>query len=190
MAEVLRSQLGKFPRFQELMKSHASSEVHVTSFKCRVFTTSAGPNWLLTGEAASMVDPMTSNGVTAALRHGAEAARLIMEARGRDQLSGLNRKTYGARILQMAKFFNQGIERVIYEPVIRNRIGLGTAGAAYTSPAWSMNVVYARLKPWGLISTFILGSMLAFFRLWASAYYRYCLQQEPLVRPKECRLRG
>lgn len=71
----------------------------------------------------------------------------------------------GSRIVQTAKFFNEGIERIIYEPVVRNRIGLATAGTVYTSPAWSMNVVYARLGPAGLFSTFVLDTLLVFFGL-------------------------
>ena len=74
----------------------------------------------------------------------------------------------------MAKFFNEGIEKMVYEPQVRNRISLATAGEAYTSPAWSMNVVYARLSPPGLIATFILWAMLGFFRISATVCYWYC----------------
>ncbi len=45
---------------------------------------------------------------------------------------------------------------------------MGHSGTVYTSPAWSMNVVYARLKPNGILSTFLIGSVLGFFR--ASAW--------------------
>ncbi len=58
----------------------------MTSFRCRVYLESAGPNWLIAGEAASLVDPMTSNGVTAALRHAAEAAALVLKFRTRGEL--------------------------------------------------------------------------------------------------------
>jgi hypothetical protein len=52
----------------------------------------------------------------------------------------------------MAKFFNSGIEKIVYEPPVRNRIGVGRSGTVYTSPAWSMNVVYARLRPREILS--------------------------------------
>jgi hypothetical protein len=71
----------------------------------------------------------------------------------------------------MAKFFNSGIEKIVYEPPVRNRIGLQKAGEVYTSPAWSMNVVYARLKPGGMFSTLLLNSMLGVFRLSAWVFY-------------------
>jgi hypothetical protein len=139
----------------------------------------AGPNWLIAGEAAAMVDPITSNGVTAALRHAAEASALILKYRKRGKLPLRARLCYSSRILQMAKFFNGGIENIVYEPPVRNRIGIGTAGTVYTSPAWSMNVVYARMKPRGMISTFILGLFLGAFRLSAWIFYRICRQWKP-----------
>jgi flavin-dependent dehydrogenase len=179
--DVFRQQLMKFPRFESLLQTGALGAVNVTSFRCRVHLESAGPNWLIAGEAASLVDPMTSNGVTAALRHASEAAALILKFWGRGELPLRARKAYSNRILQTGKFFNEGIEQVIYEPAVRNRIGLSSAGTVYTSPAWSMNVVYARLSPTGLFSTFLLGAMLGFFRVSASILYRWCSRQEPSI---------
>jgi menaquinone-9 beta-reductase len=166
--DVFREQLAKFPHFDALLKQGALSEVNVTSFRCRVYTECAGRNWLIAGEAASLIDPMTANGVTAALRHAAEAAALILKFQSRGELPWRARRPYSNRIVQTARFFNEGIEKIIYQPTVRNRIGLPSAGAVYTSPAWSMNVVYARLKPAGLVSTFFLGVMLGFFRISAS----------------------
>ena len=172
---IFRQQLMKFPRFEPLLQQGPLEDLNVTSFQCRVYLDSAGPNWLIAGEAASLVDPMTSNGVTAALRHAAEAAALIVKFRARGELPRRLRKAYSSRILQTAKFFNEGIEKIVYEPVVRNRIGLSLAGTFYTSPAWSMNVVYARVQPDGMLSTFFLGTILKFFRISASILYRYCL---------------
>jgi menaquinone-9 beta-reductase len=172
--DIFRQQLMKFSRFEPLVQQGAIGQVNVTSFRCRVHLDSAGPNWLIAGEAASLVDPMTSNGVTAALRHAAEAAALILRFRARGELPLRARRAYSSRILQTARFFNEGIEKIVYEPVVRNRIGLPAAGAVYTSPAWSMNVVYARMHPDGILSTFLLGAMLGFFRISASILYRCC----------------
>jgi menaquinone-9 beta-reductase len=169
--EVFQQELAKFPRFEGLMRAGAIGGINVTSFKCRVYTRTAGPNWLICGEAASMVDPITSNGVTAALRHAAEASSLILKYRTKGKLPLRIRICYSSRILQMAKFFNGGIEKIVYEPPVRNRIGLQKAGAVYTSPAWSMNVVYARLKPGGIFSTLLLNSMLGIFRVSAWVFY-------------------
>lgn len=128
-----------------------------------------------------MVDPITANGVTAALRHAAEASALILKYRRSGRLPLPARFAYSSRILQMAKFFNDGIEKIVYQPPVRNRIGMGSSGTVYTSPAWSMNVVYARLKPEGVWSTFLLGSILWLFRASASVFYQLCKWRTPAV---------
>jgi menaquinone-9 beta-reductase len=184
--KIFRQKLMRFSRFEPLLGEGAIGAINVTSFRCRVYLESAGPNWLIAGEAASLVDPMTSNGVTAALRHAAEAAALILKFRARRDLPLGARKAYSSRILQTAKFFNEGIEKIVYEPMVRNCIGLSTAGTVYTSPAWSMNVVYARLNPAGMLSTFLLGAMLVFFRISASILYWCCGLLKPSVAKGEC----
>lgn len=171
--KIFQAGVTRYPHFEELMQTGASAPISVTSFRCRAFSRLAGPNWFIAGEAAAMVDPMTSNGVTAALRHADEASRLILKHRKRGKVSRIAGFCYSSRILQMAKFFNSGIEKTIYETPVRNRIGVGTAGRVYTSPAWSMNVVYARLKPNGIVSTSVLNLLLGFFR--ASAWILHSL---------------
>jgi menaquinone-9 beta-reductase len=177
--EIFRQQLAKFSRFETLLEKDGPAPVNVTSFTCRAYKNVAGPNWLIAGEAASMVDPMTSNGVTAALRHAAEASALILKFRKRGKLSKSARIAYNSRILQFARFFNGGIEKIVYEPPVRNRIGLPRSGTIYTSPAWSMNVVYARLNPKGLFSTFLFGSSLGVFRLSNWILHQVCSRLRP-----------
>jgi flavin-dependent dehydrogenase len=177
--EIFRQQLMKFPRFEPLLQANPQSALNVTSYRSRAHARVAGPNWLIAGEAASMVDPITANGVTAALRHAAEASRLILKYQRRGRLPRLASACYSSRILQMAKFFNSGIENIVYQPPVRNRIGVGTSGTVYTSPAWSMNVVYARLKPDGIASTLLLGLMLGFFRASAWMFYQVCKRLPP-----------
>jgi flavin-dependent dehydrogenase len=172
--EIFRQHLMKFPRFASAVEAGALSNLNVTSFRCRAHSGVAGPNWLIAGEAASMVDPMTANGVTAALRQASEAASLILKYRKRGSLPLRARTCYSRRVLQLAKFFNGGIEKILYEPHVRNRIGLIAAGTVYTSPAWTMNLVYARLKPVGMFSTFLFNSLLAVFRASAWVFYQAC----------------
>jgi menaquinone-9 beta-reductase len=126
------------------------------------------------GEAASMVDPITSNGVTAALRHAQEASALILKYRKRARLPFVARFCYSCRVSQMAKFFNMGIEKIVYETPVRNRIGIRHAGTVYISPAWGMNVVYARLKPSGIFSTTLLSLSLGFFRASTWLLHQFC----------------
>lgn len=173
--EIYRLELAKFPRFQSLLRAAPIGQLNVTSFKCRVHLGVAGPNWLMCGEAASMVDPITSNGVTAALRHAAEASSLILKYRSQRRIPLPARLCYSSRILQTAKFFNGGIEKIVYEPPVRNRIGLQRSVTVYTDPAWSMNAVYARLKPFGAIKTLLLNSILGAFRICAWLFYKFSL---------------
>lgn len=173
-SEIFRQQLLKFPRFEPLLQAGAIDAIHVTSFAARVHIGVAGPNWLIAGEAASMVEPITANGVTAALRHAAEASELILRHRQRGRLPFIARTLYGNRIVQMAKFFNSGIERIVFEPPVRNRIGVRNSGTVYTAVAWSMNLVYARLKPRGVIATTVFGMCLGFFRAAAWIFYQLC----------------
>ncbi len=69
--KIFLQQLTKFPRFEELLREAPLDELSVTSFRSRAYARVAGTNWLIAGEAASIVDPITANGVTAALRHAA-----------------------------------------------------------------------------------------------------------------------
>ncbi|MFZ1006187.1 MAG: NAD(P)/FAD-dependent oxidoreductase [Candidatus Sulfotelmatobacter sp.] len=172
--EIFEEQLKKHPHFEPMLTGGPIGPLNVTSFRCRAHAGVAGPNWLIAGEAASMVDPITANGVTAALRHAAEAASLILKFRKRGEVPALSRALYSSRILQLAKFFNSGIERIVYEPSVRNRIGLRDAGIVYTSPAWTMNLVYNRLRPRGVISTFLFTAVIGFFRCGAWAFYQFC----------------
>jgi flavin-dependent dehydrogenase len=172
--EIFREQLKKHPHFDSMLAAGPIGPLNVTSFRCRAHKGVAGPNWLIAGEAASMVDPITANGVTAALRHATEAASLILKFRQRGEVPALSRALYSSRILQFAKFFNSGIERIVYEPCVRNHIGVQQAGTVYTSPAWTMNLVYNRLRPQGIVSTFLFNSVIVFFRCSAWAFYQFC----------------
>ena len=172
--DIFREQLAKYPRFDALLQTGPLEACSVASFQSRVYDRVAGPNWFIAGEAASMVDPITANGVTAALRHAAEASALILKYRTRHRLPLRATGSYSRRIMHMAKFFNMGIEKIVYEPAVRNRIGVRRSGTVYTSPAWSMNVVYARLNPMGILSTFLLGSVLWFFRASAWVFAEWC----------------
>jgi|HubBroStandDraft_4_1064222.scaffolds.fasta_scaffold02539_6 flavin-dependent dehydrogenase len=172
--EIFQEQLKKHPHFEPMLTAEPIGPMNVTSFQCRVHVGVAGPNWLIAGEAGSMVDPITANGVTAALRHAEEAASLILKFRKRGEVPALSRVLYSSRILQLAKFFNSGIERIVYEPSVRNHIGVQRAGTVYTSPAWTMNLVYSRFRPRGAVSTFLFNSVIGLFRCSAWAAHQFC----------------
>ena len=86
---------------------------------------------------------------------------------------------YSRRILDLAMFFNHGIERVIYESPIRNRIGVLKAGDVYTVPAWSLNSIYSRFRPHGVLKTLLFCSLLDLSRLGKFLLYSFCKWQQP-----------
>jgi hypothetical protein len=174
--DIFEAQLRRFPDLQGLVHDPAKAPPRTTSFRCRVFARTAGPNWLVAGEAAAMVDPMTSNGVTAALRHAAEASRLIIQYRNRTSIPRLPAAMYSQRVLSLARFFNSGIENVLYDWPVRNLIGPFNAGDVYTIPAWSINVVYSRLRPRGFVKTTLFRLLLASLRYSLSAFHWFCRQ--------------
>jgi hypothetical protein len=125
-----------------------------------------------------MVDPMTSNGVTAALRHGSEAAALIIKYRHRNRIPWIAGALYSRRVQDVAHFFNCGIEKVVYDGPIRNVIGVKTAGDVYTIPAWSLNNVYARISPRGVVSSLFVCLLFGAFRIAASVLYIFCRYEQ------------
>ncbi|HXM17037.1 MAG TPA: hypothetical protein VN933_17460, partial [Candidatus Eremiobacteraceae bacterium] len=106
----------------------------------------------------------------------------ILKYRERGKLPWLARFSYSARVVYMAKFFNGGIEKLVYEPAVRNHIGLRHAGTVYISPAWTMNLVYARTRPRGIFSTVLFGLSLLFFR---AATWVVCQVCKLLPKPAE-----
>jgi menaquinone-9 beta-reductase len=177
--EIFEAQLKRFPDLQGLVHDPAKAPPATTSFRCRVFASTAGPNWLVIGEAAAMVDPMTSNGVTAALRHAAEASSLIIRYRNRKSIPRLPAAMYSQRVLSLGRFFNSAIENVLYDWPIRNRIGAFNAGDVYTIPAWSINVIYSRLRPQGFVSTTLFRLLLASLRYSLCAVHWFCKRSGP-----------
>lgn len=177
--EIFREQLSHFPRFVSLLDASPTISPLVRSFQCRVCHGVTGPNWLIVGESAAMVDPMTANGVTAALRHAAEAADLIVGSRLSPRLHTIGAALYNRRVVDIARFFNCGIEKVIYDGPIRNRIGVLSAGDVYTIPAFSLNSLYSRLRPRGFLATLLFGSVLSLFRAMAAIYYAWCSRLKP-----------
>jgi flavin-dependent dehydrogenase len=177
--DIFKEKLAQYPRFDHLLNAQCEISACVRSFRCRVHDRVSGPNWVIAGEAAAMVDPMTANGVTAALRHAAEASDLIIRARHRTSLPVLARAMYNRRVADVGRFFNCGIEKVLYEGPIRDRVGPLTAGDVYTVPAWTLNLVYSRLRPRGVVFTLLYGFLLGLFRASANLYDRYCKRRKP-----------
>ena len=169
--EIFTSQLKTFNRFDEMVSKGQPEHLAATSFLCRTFKTVCGENWIIIGEAASQSDPITGNGVTAALRHAAEASALVCRYRTRGKIPVLARAAYNLRVLEMGRFFNSLIEKIVYEPALRAKIGIFWSGRIYTVPAWLGNLLYSRIRPKRLLGTAAFCSGLACLRLIAWACF-------------------
>jgi flavin-dependent dehydrogenase len=169
-SELFLRQLAKISRFQSLVQRGLPEQPTVTSFQSRPFLGVCGKNWIIIGEAASQSDPITGNGVTAALRHANEASELILRYERGKTIPLLARLAYNMRVVAMGRFFNSLIEKIYYEPSLRARLGLFGAGRAYTIPAWLANLAYSRMRPRRLAGTVAFCFVLAGLRLlgWAS----------------------
>ena len=162
--DLLWKQMQKFARLSTLAKDAPPERVAVTSFLCRTYMGVCGPNWIIIGEAASQSDPITGNGVTAALRNAEEASALICRYRHRKIIPVLARTAYNLRVSGIGRYFNSLIEKLFYQPPLRARLGLFGTARAYTVPAWLTNLLYSRVRPRRLFGTVIFCSALVTIR--------------------------
>jgi hypothetical protein len=121
--------------------------LHALSYRSYVYDQACGPNWLIMGEAATLVDPLTANGVTAALRHASEGARFINESWKRGQFTSRQRKVYTTNLKQMGHVFNHSIETTVYDWPIRWGMGMKQSIYVYTNFSYFANALYSRLNP-------------------------------------------
>ncbi len=126
-------------------------EVESTSFQPYVTATVCGPNWLMVGEAASMPDPLTGNGVTSGMRHARHAVDAILAAGAGDQIDERRRRTYSRHVSRLGHAFNAHIENAVYRPHLRWGLGLQAATYVYTFFAFFMNALHARFDPRGIV---------------------------------------
>jgi menaquinone-9 beta-reductase len=171
---IFAEALGRIPRLAAQLPAAHRSVPHVVSYRCRVHARVTGPNWIAMGESACMVDPMTSNGVTAALRHAHEAADLLIRAGRCATLPRMASALYARRAVDLAQFFNCGIERIVYDWPVRERIGPLRAARVYTVPAWLFNLFYTRIEPRGLVLTCAFTAVLGLLRSAAAVAHWLC----------------
>jgi flavin-dependent dehydrogenase len=182
--EIFEQRLRQFPSLCHLPEQAGARQPRVVSFRCRVHDHFAGPNWVVMGEAAAMIDPMTSNGVTAALRQAREGAELIRRGRERGRIPRLAAMAYTCRFTALARLFNSGIERIMYAAPVRSRAGALAAGDLYTVPAWLMNLLYTRMAPRSLPASCAFALMAGALRGAAAAVEWSCGLGGP-ARPAE-----
>jgi menaquinone-9 beta-reductase len=145
--EIFWEEMAKYSALTEIVTDKREDEILRCSYQCYVSRTVSGPNWLLMGEAASVPDPLTGNGVTAAFRHAEEAFELIEASRGRTSFPLWKRRAYDARVRAMGYAFNHSIEMMLYEPSVRRGLGTFAAQTIYTAFGYPVNALYTRTRP-------------------------------------------
>jgi len=173
-ADILAMQMHRFDHLRAIVQQDPPERVASTSFLCRTYKGVCGPNWIVMGEAASQSDPITGNGVTAALRHAAEGSALIRRYEDRGTIPVLDRTAYNMRVSGMGRYFNSLIEKFYYLSPIRVRLGLFGTAEAYTVPAWLTNLIYSRTRPRRLLGTLIFCSALFSIRGAAWCLFQIC----------------
>lgn len=169
MAQILAAELARFPRYADLDPG-TLGEVRARSYRPYVSDRVAGPNWLMTGEAAAMIDPLTSIGVTAALRNASEATSIIATANDRRFRVDRALTTYDRRVRGLGNLYNSAIESLIYQPQVRRAFGLRVAGLAYVLVGYGTNTLYSRLRPTTPGKTAVLAALGSACRLWMRAW--------------------
>ena len=145
--DILWEHLAKYPPLAALTADKEEREILRCSYQSYVSASVTGPNWLMMGEAASVPDPLTGNGVTAAFRHAEEACEIIQASQGRASFSRRHRRAYDARVRGMGCAFNHAIERMLYEAPVRRGLGTMAAQGIYTAFGYPINAIYTRMRP-------------------------------------------
>jgi flavin-dependent dehydrogenase len=171
--QIYVRQCREFAHLRQVIDSSDGPKVSTTSFLCRTYQGVCGANWIIIGEAASQSDPITGNGVTAALRHAEESVTLVHKYRKRGAIPHFARSLYNRRAVAAGRYFNSLIEKIFYQPILRDRLGLFGSARLYTVPAWLMNLIYARLRPRrSMLRTMAITWLMDFVRLMVSAAFR------------------
>ena len=167
---ILRGELSRYRRFDALLASAPALRIESTSFQPYVTARVSGTNWLMVGEAASMPDPLTGNGVTSGIRHARHAVDAILASGSRDALSASKQRAYARHVFRLGHSFNAHIERAIYGPTIRHGLGLQAATYIYTSFAFFMNALHARFDPRGTAGMAVFAMLFAAARSWIAGW--------------------
>jgi len=161
---VFHRVLDRFPR---LDSTHLTGPVCTRAYWPYVSDRVAGVNWVMVGEAAALVDPLSSIGVTAAMRHGTEAAEIITAGRQGTRSTRRLLAGYDWRTRQVANLYNDAVFSLLYRPQLRQRLGMKQAGLSYVICGYLTNSVYTRLTPatsGGRNATF--RAVITLFRAW------------------------
>ena len=164
--DIYRDRIGAVPALGRLAADSADVPLSATTYTPYRHRRCVGPNWLLVGDACAMVDPLTSNGVTAALRHADQGARLIADALDDRRLRRRRSWAFEATAPATIETLDLAMETFLYRPTIRRRLGLRSAVTLYAATGVVTNALYTKLDPVTLPRALAAATMLAASRAW------------------------
>jgi flavin-dependent dehydrogenase len=168
-ARVLADSLAQFPALRSIAVGRLGP-VRSRRYRPYVSDRVVGDNWLMIGEAAAFVDPLASIGVTSAIRHGSEAARLIMQYPDASEQAHRRLAAYDRRVRDVAGLYNLAVEELLYDRTLRQRLGMRWASRSYVPLGYLTTSTYTRLNPTTPRRFAALGVVLAFFRAWVHTW--------------------
>lgn len=123
----------------------------------------SGENWMMIGDAAGMVDAVTSNGVTAALRTAESATGLVATEPGSRTARQAASRHYHAAT-RMIRANNRVSARTLHSHGLRRIIGLRLAVFVFAISNVLSNATYVRLRRFGPVGLLLHRAPLALAR--------------------------
>lgn len=166
---VLADLLRRFPTLPPVALNRLGP-VRTRAYRPYVSDRVAGANWMMVGEAAAFVDPLSSIGVASAMRNGFEAARLI--ASHDTPNAGAQRAllAYDRRVRHLTHLYSRAVEGLLYRPEVRVRFGMRWASRAYVPFGYLAGATYTRLNPTTPARWAVFTMLLGVFRGWVSSW--------------------
>jgi flavin-dependent dehydrogenase len=147
-------------------ESRLLTPVRTRGYQPSVSNRVSGENWIMAGEAAALIDPLTSYGVTSALRHADQGSRLILDAGRSRRLSLHLRDAYERNVRGLGHAYNREIEDGLYAPEVREALGIRQAVNGYVPFGYLANSLYGRLNPRGALASRGYQLLLCALRAW------------------------
>ncbi|HSR51049.1 MAG TPA: FAD-dependent oxidoreductase [Acidobacteriota bacterium] len=122
-------------------RSRVAGPLQTCSFRQYVSDQAAGENWLGVGETAFLVDPISSAGVTVALRSAKFASQILDDALGGGQavLPQRDRRFYHKRLSHQVAFVNTTLQMLYSSRRLWNRIGVPVYVRLLVLPQFQIN---------------------------------------------------
>jgi flavin-dependent dehydrogenase len=126
-------------------QSRTAGPLQTCSFQNTMADRAGGDNWLAVGEAAYVIDPISSGGTTLALRSGKFAANILDKAlaEGKTQLPESDRHFYHQRLAVQVRFVNGALDDLFRFRRLGYRLGMPIYVRLLTWPQFHINRISA-----------------------------------------------